>query len=66
MCQQEPNEELIARYKHVCQIYYDAIKRRNKARTGRDRLSRFAGSINFAKLGIESLLRDRGLEHITE
>jgi hypothetical protein len=60
---EETNEELIARHQRVQEKYQQAVRSRDrtKSRPARDQKSRWAGSLNFTLLSIESEMRDRGL-----
>jgi len=61
----ETNEQLLRRHKTVKAKYQQAKKsaERCKSRGNRERKMRFAGSLNFTLLQIESELDDRGLTY---
>ncbi len=59
----ESNSELLARHKHVTDLYNAAVKKAKRLKSGgsRDRAMRWAGSLNFTKIQCESEIERRGL-----
>ena len=65
----ETDEELLARYKHVTELFEDVIAQMNRLRLGsykRTKKAMWGGCLNFTRGQIESELEKRGLSsHIT-
>ena len=61
--ERETDQELLDQHKRVEKRFAEAKASAERTKPGgnRDRKMRFAGSLNFTLLGIESELRDRGL-----
>lgn len=60
----ESNEELLARHKRVKAKYLKAKQSAERCKSSkRDSKFRFAGSLNFTLIQIESELDDRGLPY---
>ena len=60
----ETDEALLARFKHVTELYQKASKQRDRMKIGgnRDRKSRWCGSLNFLLIGMQSEIEHRGLK----
>jgi len=61
--ERESDADLIARHKRVEELYLKAKKSAERCKPGgtRDRKMRWAGSLNFTLIGIQSEMEERGL-----